>query len=93
MVAGMALDEGIVAARVVEGSFTKQTFMEYLRDDVVRDALNIHPLYLTNPTIKLPMTTPYPGPRSVLIMDNARIHHSPEIDDLVRGYGKLFSYC
>jgi transposase len=90
MVAGMALDEGIVAARVVEGSFTKQTFMEYLRDDVVRDALNIHPLYLTNPTIKLPMTTPYPGPRSVLIMDNARIHHSPEIDDLVRGYGKLF---
>jgi hypothetical protein len=69
MVAGMALDEGIVAAP------------------------NIHPLYLTNSTIKLPMTTPYPGPQSVLIMDNARIHHSPEIDDLIRGYGKLFSYC
>lgn len=24
----------------------------------------------------LPLCTPYPGPRSVLVMDNARIHHS-----------------
>lgn len=39
MVAGLALDEGIVAARVVEGSFTKQTFMEYVRDDVVSDTI------------------------------------------------------
>ena len=25
----------------------------------------------------LPLITPYPGPRSVLIMDNAKIHHHP----------------
>jgi hypothetical protein len=25
----------------------------------------------------IPNMQPYPGPRSVLIMDNARIHHSP----------------
>jgi hypothetical protein len=24
----------------------------------------------------LPICTPYPGPRSIIIMDNARIHHS-----------------
>src|SRR5947207_15847781 len=24
----------------------------------------------------LPCCTPYPGPRSILVMDNARIHHS-----------------
>jgi hypothetical protein len=35
MVAGMALGEGIIAARVVEGSFTRETFIEYLCDDVV----------------------------------------------------------
>lgn len=35
MVAAMALDEGIVAAKVIEGSFNRETFMEYLRDDVV----------------------------------------------------------
>lgn len=34
------------------------------------------------------MTTPYPGPRSVIVMDNARIHKSDAIDELVRGYGK-----
>ena len=35
MVAALALDEGIVAAKVREGSFTMDTFLEYLRDDVV----------------------------------------------------------
>jgi hypothetical protein len=35
IVAGLVLGEGIIAARVVEGSFTRETFMEYLRDDVV----------------------------------------------------------
>ena len=35
MVAGLALGEGIIAARIVEGSFTRETFMEYLWDDVV----------------------------------------------------------
>jgi hypothetical protein len=34
MVAALALDEGIVAAKVVEGSFVRQTFIEFLRDDV-----------------------------------------------------------
>jgi len=33
------------------------------------------------------MTNPYPGPRSVLVMDNARIHHAEAIEDLVHGYG------
>lgn len=35
------------------------------------------------------MTTPYPGPRSVLVLDNARIHHSQQIEDLVHDYGML----
>jgi transposase len=35
MIAALALDEGIVASRVLEGSFTHDTFIEYLRDDVV----------------------------------------------------------
>jgi transposase len=40
MVAALALDEGIIASRVVEGSFTRKTFMEYLRDDVVSTQLS-----------------------------------------------------
>lgn len=36
MVAGLALDEGIIAAKVVEGSFNRKTFIDFLQNDVVR---------------------------------------------------------
>jgi hypothetical protein len=32
----MALDEGIIAAKVVEGSFTTEKVIEFLRDELVR---------------------------------------------------------
>ncbi|KZP25006.1 hypothetical protein FIBSPDRAFT_734767 [Athelia psychrophila] len=35
MVAGMALDEGIIAAKVIEGSFDRESFIEFLRDCLV----------------------------------------------------------
>ncbi|KAG1871475.1 hypothetical protein F4604DRAFT_1495273, partial [Suillus subluteus] len=35
MLAAMALDQGIIAARVVEGLFTHQTFYEFLCDDLI----------------------------------------------------------
>ncbi|KIK18459.1 hypothetical protein PISMIDRAFT_84191, partial [Pisolithus microcarpus 441] len=31
----------------------------------------------------MPFTNPYPGPRSVLVMDNCRIHHGEDIHCLV----------
>ncbi|KAF9497665.1 hypothetical protein BDN71DRAFT_1429352 [Pleurotus eryngii] len=40
----------------------------------------------------LPISSPYPGPSSVLIMDNARIHHRPDIEKLVLGYGCHIEY-
>lgn len=35
MLAGMALDQGIIAVQVVEGSFSGDLFLKYLQDDVV----------------------------------------------------------
>ena len=35
MVATMALDEGIIASKVLEGSFHHDSFLEFLHDDVV----------------------------------------------------------
>ncbi|THU81206.1 hypothetical protein K435DRAFT_573138, partial [Dendrothele bispora CBS 962.96] len=31
----------------------------------------------------IPLTNPYPGPRSILVMDNCSIHHSEEVRKLV----------
>jgi hypothetical protein len=35
MLAAMALNEGIIAAHVVEGSFNRELFLKFLRDDLV----------------------------------------------------------
>jgi len=40
----------------------------------------------------LPLTTPYPGRNSVLIMDNARIHHHAEVSALCREAGIILAY-
>ncbi|EJF61488.1 hypothetical protein DICSQDRAFT_60571, partial [Dichomitus squalens LYAD-421 SS1] len=31
----------------------------------------------------IPLTTPYPGPQSILVLDNCNIHHSEVIRELV----------
>jgi len=33
--------------------------------------------------LQIPLTNPYPGPRSVLIIDNCNIHHAEEVHQLV----------
>ncbi|CAD6976203.1 unnamed protein product [Tilletia controversa] len=37
----------------------------------------------------LPLTMPFPGPGSVIVMDNVPFHRSPKIKQLVRRFGKL----
>jgi len=91
MLAAMELDKGIIAAQVVEGSFTRDLFLRYLRDDLVYISFpSCSHLLIAATHTKLPLTTPYPGPRSVLVMDNARIHHHEDITDLVESYGVVF---
>ena len=38
--------------------------------------------------MQMPLTTPFPGPLSVLVMDNARIHHGEEILELAERFRK-----
>lgn len=41
---------------------------------------------------KIPLTNPYPGPRSCIIVDNCSIHHAEEIRQLVEDEaGMVFS--
>ena len=37
----------------------------------------------------MPLTVPFPGVLSVLVMDNAKIHHGEEIMELADRFGKL----
>jgi len=39
----------------------------------------------------MPLTTPYPGRLSVLVMDNAHIHHGSEILELAERFGTIDS--
>lgn len=34
--------------------------------------------------LQLPLTNPYPGPHSVLVLDNCRIHHSDKVRCLIK---------
>jgi transposase len=86
----MALDKGIIASRVVEGSFDRDTFVDFLRNDLV-SLFHTSGSHLTS--IKLPIMNPYPAPQSVLLLDNARIHHSEEIRELVEAFGMLYPDC
>jgi len=40
----------------------------------------------------LPKCMAYPGPMSVLVMDNARIHHGPQIPELCAQFGVRIKY-
>ncbi|KAJ7691431.1 hypothetical protein B0H17DRAFT_1133740 [Mycena rosella] len=69
----MALDKGIIAARMIEELSDRDTFIDFLRNDL------------------LPVMNPYPGPNSILLLDNVRIQHSEEIWDLIDSFG-FFCY-
>jgi len=53
MLATMALDEGIIASQVVEGSFTRDLFLQYLRDDLVGTSLHPKQFLILGPYLLL----------------------------------------
>jgi transposase len=42
--------------------------------------------------VQMPLTSPFPGPLSVLVMDNARIHHGEEILELAERFREYNSF-
>ena len=76
-----ALDvNGIFAYKTVKGSFTKARFYDFIRNHVVCRLR--YDVWVVLTVLQLPQCRPYPGPRSVIIADNARIHHDPVIKNL-----------
>ncbi|KAJ6505673.1 hypothetical protein C8R47DRAFT_967791 [Mycena vitilis] len=75
---------------VVEGSMHRDEYLAFLEHQVVS---NLPPLLLNIPRLlsQLPLCSPFPGPLSVLVMDNARIHHGAEILELCDRFGIVFA--
>lgn len=80
--------DGIIALDIFEGSVNKDRFISFVRDQLVSIAPPIHLIgtccSLVHP-VQAPKLTPYPGPRSVVVMDNCAIHHDEEIREIVEG--------
>lgn len=81
---------GIVAGTVVEGSMMKEMFMEFLEYTVV-SVLHVVAFDMIS-FLQLPKCSAYPRPLSVLVMDNVKIHHGPEILELVDHFDASL-YC
>jgi hypothetical protein len=76
---------------MIEGSLCRKTFLDLLRDSVVCPCLSPFRSGPNHILSKMPLTTPYPGPRSILILDNARIHHGSEVEELANQYSGSYS--
>ena len=74
---------GIIVHDIIEGSVTSEKFIEFLRELVVSFVIILSCTLLTSYFPQISLTNPYPGPCSVLILDNCRIHHAEEIQQLV----------
>ena len=47
----------------------------------------------TDTFVQIPLTNPYPGPQSVLVLDNCNIHHADEVRELVEVEARMSSLC
>ena len=72
---------GIISLDVFEGFVNKDRFLSFLREQVVC----IFIMHNTRPerVLQAPQLNPYPGKRSVVVLDNCSIHHDEEIRQLI----------
>ena len=76
---------GALSYRIHLGSMDAVDFLDYLEHDLVR-------LLLFLAYFQLPKMNPYPGIESVLLLDNASIHHSEEVAALCAEHGVLLMF-
>ena len=82
---------GILTVRVVPGSVVGTIFFDWVVSDLVRlmvPSVNV----LVHCQIQLPKMNPYPGPNSVLIVDNCRTHKSEALREVVEAAGTSPSF-
>ncbi|GBC10608.1 hypothetical protein RclHR1_09770011 [Rhizophagus clarus] len=66
--------QGIIAVDIMEGSYTKKRFKEFIILNVV------------------PQMNAYPSEYSVLVLDNARIHHDKDLIEYIEFFGERVEF-
>jgi len=79
--------DGVIAGKVVLNSFDRVRYIEFIELFVVSIWLVNWLSGLNYCHVQLPLCTQWPGKHSVLVMDNACIHHGEEIRELVMQHG------
>jgi len=88
MLPALSLD-GIIALDIMEGSCDKQRFNKFIMDKVVCRVRCILLLIVIDSllSLQLPQMRPYPEKHSVIVLDNAQIHHNADWIDMVKNAG------
>ena len=89
--------KGFVNWYTIEGTFNRDAFIEAVKATVVRPACHMHVVARCmsdghSHLAQLPHIKPFPGKRSVVILDNAKIHHTHEFVRLVNEAGGMVLY-
>ena len=76
--------EGIVALEIFEGSVNKERFIRFLRENVVC----VFVFLASGFSMQLeyhqaPQLNPFPGRKSIVVVDNCSIHHDPQVKELI----------
>ena len=82
--------EGYIASDAVPGSLDSIDFLEFVQEHVVCSKVEI--LHKFANLFQIPQMNPHPDLRSVLVLDNCRIHHNEALVDMVRAAGCLILY-
>jgi len=74
--------DGYIAARAVPGSFDSFEFFDFIAEEVVSSQCYLGAFTVVDGQ-QLPQMKPFPDDRSVLILDNCRIHHNEALVELL----------
>jgi transposase len=83
--------DGIIAYDIIERPVTGARFLQFLQEMVVRVSCHIISSNFAI-MLQLPLSNPYPGPQSVLILDNCALHHIEEVRALVEDEARVYLY-
>jgi hypothetical protein len=70
----------------------KVVLLHWLEFSVVHSCPSFSSLVTLTTAFQMPLCSPYPGPLSILVLNNARIHHNDDILALTDHFGILIEY-